>query len=676
MRTPLQSLLLLVGCLALLAGSLAAPLAGQRSTEQVLPGQTFYERTADGEMGGAWIGQVEASEGLPHLLTRLIRRSAIAATAADAPYRFFPQAGTLWRDLSVTNFVDLGDGVSVRDYECSGYSYLGHDGHDSIIDGFREQAIGVPVFAALDGTVVSAHDGEFDQEVTNLVGRPANQVTLSHGNGLRTLYWHLKNGSVAVRVGQSVMAGTQLGLTGSSGNSSYPHLHFESQLNGVPFEPSTGACHPGDSYWLNQVSIRREPYLTSFTYGTTGFSGTAGMPHDQVTRRGSYRTGTDTVYFRLSVRNLPEHSPYRIVIVRPDGTTALESSGTLDNDGFRRHTWYWFSRRVLLTTTGTWTTTFSVNGVNVASAPFSVVATEADVVNRPPLAVASVLLDPPTPSAADVPFCRVTPTALYRRDPDYDVVRYRYHWAVNGVVVRDVTTAGLADAIPRGLVNDGDRVTCTLTPTDASSSGPSAVADSTAPPAPAPAPSPNPAPTPSPAPVPSPSPSPAPTPTPGPTPTPTPSPTPAPSPSPSPTPSPGPTPSPSPSPAPSANAVSNIRFSYRCSVNDRSPVYHLLCQGTADFTLSAAVPSGVVVVEMLGPAGLLFVGSANVSTRAAGPGPVHIADFKAQATWLEGSPLQCVRSYSADFKVWGGILDRNPPLLGAPRVNGTFTCPW
>ena len=647
--TPRRHSLLLV---ALVLG-LLAPLAGQRSAERVVPGETFYERTADGEMGGASIEQIEASEGLPHLLTPLIRRSSIDGTAADAPYRFFPQAGTLWRDLSVTNFVDLGDGVSVRDYECSGYTYLGHGGHDSIIDGFREQAIGVPVFAAMDGTVVSAHDGEFDQEVTNLVGRPANQVTLSHGSGLQTLYWHLKNGSVAVRVGQTVAAGTQLGLTGSSGNSSYPHLHFESRLNGVPFEPSTGACHPGESYWLNQVPIRRDPYLTSFTYGTAAFSGTAGMPHDQVTRRGSYRSGTDTVYLRLSVRNLPARSAYLIVIARPDGTTALESSGSFpNNDNFYRHAWYWFSRRVLLTTPGTWTTTFFLNGVNVASAPFSVVATEAEIVNRPPLPVASVVLDPPVPSPSDVPFCRVTPTALYRRDPDYDVVRYRYVWAINGVVVRDATTAGLADAIPRGLVNDGDRVTCTLTPMDASASGPSAVADSAAPPAPAPTPSPTPAPTPSP------------------------SPTPAPSPSPSPTPGPTPTPTPSPTPAPSANAVSNIRFSYRCSVNDRSPVYHLMCQGTADFTLSAAVPSGVVVVDMLGPAGLRFVGSANVSTRAAGPGPVHIADFKAQATWLEGSPLQCVRAYSADFKVWGGILDQNPPLLGAPRVNGTFTCPW
>ena len=43
--------------------------------------------------------------------------------------------------------------------------------------------------------------------------------------------------------------------------------------------------------------------------------------------------------------------------------------------------------------------------------------------------------------------CRVAPETLYRRDPDYDLVRYRYRWSVRGTLVRDVATAGLADAM-------------------------------------------------------------------------------------------------------------------------------------------------------------------------------------------------------------------------------------
>ena len=41
----------------------------------------------------------------------------------------------------------------------------------------------MPVFAALDGTVTAVHDGEFDQNTTNLAGRPANYVRVTHTGG-------------------------------------------------------------------------------------------------------------------------------------------------------------------------------------------------------------------------------------------------------------------------------------------------------------------------------------------------------------------------------------------------------------------------------------------------------------------------------------------------------------
>ncbi len=87
------------------------------------------------------------------------------------------------------------------------------------------------------------------------------------------------------------------------------------------------------------------------------------------------------------------------------------------------------------------------------TAPFDVVASAPEIVNHAPLGV-SVSLDPPNPVEADVPFCRVAPTVLYRRDPDYDVVRYRYRWIVNGSVVRDLQSAALSDALPRGWVSE------------------------------------------------------------------------------------------------------------------------------------------------------------------------------------------------------------------------------
>jgi hypothetical protein len=432
---------------------------------------TFYSRTADGEMGGGTIGMLEAASDAP-MRAPLLDRTV--AAASSPPYPFFPQAGTLWQDLWINNFVDLGAGGTPLDYECTGYTYPGHLGHDSTLVGFREQAIGVPVFAALDGTVFAVHDGEADQETTALTGRPMNLVGLSHAGGYHTEYFHLKTNSVVVAIGQVVKAGTQLGLTGSSGNSTWPHLHFTSVLNGVAFEPSAGACRPGVSRWSNQTAIRRDVYVRSFTFGGAPFTGVAGLPFDQAARSGTYVRGASTLFFRLSLQNLPAAYPYRIVVVRPDGTIASDAGGTFANNVFMRDGWMWFGRNVSFNVTGAWTMELYANGSKIVSAPLTVVASAMEIVNRAPLAVASVRLDPPLPTTSDVPFCRVTPTSLYRRDPDYDVVRYRYRWLVRGALVRDVTSAALSDALAAGTMQTGDDLTCTVTPYDDLVAGPSA----------------------------------------------------------------------------------------------------------------------------------------------------------------------------------------------------------
>jgi murein DD-endopeptidase MepM/ murein hydrolase activator NlpD len=56
---------------------------------------------------------------------------------------------------------------------------------------------------------------------------PGNVVIIDHGNGDYSVSAHLKPGSITVKVGQKVAAGTVIGLVGSSGNSTEPHLHFQ-----------------------------------------------------------------------------------------------------------------------------------------------------------------------------------------------------------------------------------------------------------------------------------------------------------------------------------------------------------------------------------------------------------------------------------------------------------------
>lgn len=62
-------------------------------------------------------------------------------------------------------------------------------------------------------------------------------VMVDHGNGYQTLYAHMS--ALSVNAGQAIGQGQQLGIMGSTGRSTGPHLHFEIRLNGVLQDPQS-----------------------------------------------------------------------------------------------------------------------------------------------------------------------------------------------------------------------------------------------------------------------------------------------------------------------------------------------------------------------------------------------------------------------------------------------------
>lgn len=88
--------------------------------------------------------------------------------------------------------------------------------------------------AAWDGVVTDVRDGVdgFDK-----IRSAGNRVTVDHGDGLVTKYFHLANGSIPVKPGDSVTAGQRIGQMGSTGYSTGAHLHFQLEIDGVPVDP-------------------------------------------------------------------------------------------------------------------------------------------------------------------------------------------------------------------------------------------------------------------------------------------------------------------------------------------------------------------------------------------------------------------------------------------------------
>jgi hypothetical protein len=356
----------------------------------------------------------------------------------------------------------------VLDWNCGHQSYDGHTGEDSIIRSFREKRIGVPVFAAIDGTVVDVSDLLPDEHTAETMTAVDNHVIISsRDREIHTVYGHLRKG-ILVRVGQHVVAGQQLGWTASSGHSTWPHLHFTARLGLDAYEPYAGPCRQGPSYWKSQVPMPTEPYARDFTFSAKPFGGRKDPPWDEAVRTGTFIQGERDVYFRIELAFFDGGS-MQVTVLRPDGTTALVSEQPTQLHGYRA-TWADFHERLLLDRTGRWRLRLAAGGKTLVEAPFDVVASRRAVRNRPPNGISAQLVTPTV-----VPQCLVQ-TSLVTEDPDYQIMRYRYRWFVGKKRVRAVTSAALSDVLPQGLARSGQTLTCKVTPSDGRLSGATASA--------------------------------------------------------------------------------------------------------------------------------------------------------------------------------------------------------
>ena len=380
----------------------------------------------------------------------------------SAAMSVYPVAGTLGRDLAIPYYVDLDASGAKRDWNCTDLTFNNHTGHDPYLRSFAEQRIGVPVFAVRDGRVIDVRDNEADENTANDPNALANYVVIRHDDDEISQYVHLRKG-ILVAVGDTITAGTQIGWVGSSGRSMGPHIHFEARVNDVAYEPMAGPCRPGLSYFPEQPAAFGDPLVLGATYSNKSFGDYDAPPADDAPHVSTFVRGQRTIYFKAELANVGASTRYKLLLDKPgSGRTELAATGTLKAIDVSLAS-IWWGLDVDLDQTGEWALVLEVNDRRVFSMPFTVVSTAGQVVNRAPNPI-SAMLEPVTLRTNQVAVCRATNSTL--ADPDYDVVRYRYEWRVNGNVVRDVTTAAQSDALARQFLTAGADVQCSVTASD------------------------------------------------------------------------------------------------------------------------------------------------------------------------------------------------------------------
>jgi murein DD-endopeptidase MepM/ murein hydrolase activator NlpD len=204
----------------------------------------------------------------------------------------------------VTSYVTHTSSGNLVRYDCGGITRSGHRGTDFGVP------TGTPVFAAAAGTVLRVNDGcpAIGNMSSSCGGGYGNHVIILHEGGFATLYAHFTPGSVIPRTGSMVACGEQIGLSGTSGRSSGPHLHFEVRSNVTnvstffvsnnTLDPYGGRCSSQEnSLWTGGAPMAScevmgdNSQLTAATYGRP-VSGVAGTT---IRQRLSFRnTGTTT----------------------------------------------------------------------------------------------------------------------------------------------------------------------------------------------------------------------------------------------------------------------------------------------------------------------------------------------------------------------------------------------
>jgi len=215
----------------------------------------------------------------------------------------------------ISNFVDQNVAYpnALRDYSCGartydtpgGYNHSGTDMFTWPFSWLKMDLMQVQIVAAAPGTIVYKSDGNPDRTCSGSAATNWNAVYVEHADGSTAWYGHMKNGSTTAKaLGQMVAAGEYLGIVGSSGNSTGPHLHFELyDPSDALIDPYQGPCNTlnATGWWTAQRPYRDSAINKLATHSAP--PGFPACPTQEVPNLTQYFLPGATAYFGAYYRD-------------------------------------------------------------------------------------------------------------------------------------------------------------------------------------------------------------------------------------------------------------------------------------------------------------------------------------------------------------------------------------
>ena len=235
----------------------------------------------------------------------------------------------------VQHHVDHDTGPGARDYVGGPRTYDRHDGTDFRLTSLvaaagplgrvRAAAAGTVLRTRNDATDISVRETGIEEVAGVECG---NGLVIAHAEGYETQYCHLAKGSLKVSPGAKVSAGQEVGQTGLSGASEFPHLHFTVRRDGRtvdPFAPdASAASHTGGSLW--DEAVRAKLAYRAGTVLNAGFSdGPVSMAGVEAETTGAASAQGAALVAWVRAIGLDAGDVQSLVLRTPDGRILSES---------------------------------------------------------------------------------------------------------------------------------------------------------------------------------------------------------------------------------------------------------------------------------------------------------------------------------------------------------------